>query len=58
MGRPPLNMKLINVRFPPEMIERIDAVAGPHRRPQFVRDAVEHALRVAETMAKLQQQKK
>lgn len=52
MGRPPLNMKLTNVRFSPEILERIDALVGTHRRPQFIRDAVENALRLGEQMAR------
>lgn len=48
MGRPPLNMKVINVRLPPETLEKIDSLVGTHRRPGFVRDAVEAALKLAE----------
>lgn len=48
MGRPSLNMKVYHFRFDPEVIARVDAITGSHRRPQFVRDAVERALKEAE----------
>lgn len=44
MGRKPLNMKILNVRLPPEVIEQIDELVGAYRRPQFIRDAVEKEL--------------
>jgi predicted DNA-binding protein len=44
MGRPPLNVKPIVVRLSVEMIARIDAVAGKHRRSQFLREMVEAEL--------------
>lgn len=52
MGRPPLGYKMINVRFPPELLERMDKVVGTHRRPDFIREAVENAVRIAEITAK------
>jgi hypothetical protein len=52
MGRPPLGYKLINIRMPAEMLEKIDALVGTHRRPQFIRDAVENALKLADLVAK------
>ncbi len=48
MGRPPLNMQLIAVRLPKEMLDRIDARVSNKRRAAFIRDAVEEALRSAE----------
>lgn len=44
MGRPPLGLKLISVRLPPSVVERIDALQGQHRRAQFIREAVEEKL--------------
>lgn len=44
MGRPPMNMKVLNVRLPPEVVERIDELVGAYRRPQFIREAVENEL--------------
>lgn len=45
MGRPPLNMKAIPVRLPPEVIEQIDALVGKYHRPAFIREAVERELK-------------
>jgi metal-responsive CopG/Arc/MetJ family transcriptional regulator len=44
MGRPPLNMKVLNVRLPPELVEQIDKVVGAYRRPQFIREAISNEL--------------
>lgn len=44
MGRPPLNMKVLNVRLPPEVVEQIDALVGSYHRPKFIREAVEKEL--------------
>jgi hypothetical protein len=44
MGRPPLNMKVLNVRLPHEAIEQIDELVGAYKRPQFIREAVEREL--------------
>ncbi|MDE4557563.1 ribbon-helix-helix domain-containing protein [Sinorhizobium meliloti SM11] len=44
MGRPPLNMKSTNVRFPAETLERIDALVGDKHRAKFIREAVEREL--------------
>lgn len=44
MGRPPLNMKVLNLRFPPEVIEQIDDLVGAYHRPKFIREAVEREL--------------
>lgn len=40
MGRPPLGLKSTLVRLPDGVAERIDAILGPHKRAQFVREAV------------------
>ena len=43
MGRPPIG-KFTAVRLSPEMLERIDAQAGPGKRAAFIREAVEKEL--------------
>lgn len=52
MGRPPLNMKATNLRLPPETMERIDKIVGKNQRARFIREAIEHALRLAESLAR------
>lgn len=44
MGRPPLGVKVTAVRLTPEALDRIDALVGPQRRAQFIREAVEAEL--------------
>lgn len=44
MGRPPLNMKVIPVRLPPEVIEQVDELVGTYGRAKFIREAVEREL--------------
>lgn len=44
MGRPPLNVKQTAVRLSQEDLERIDALEGPGKRAQFIRDAVAREL--------------
>lgn len=44
MGRPPLNMKIVPVRLPPEVVEKIDAQVGTYGRAGFIREAVEAEL--------------
>ena len=44
MGRPPLNVKPTVVRLSQEVIDRIDAVAGPNQRAAFIREAVDREL--------------
>jgi len=44
MGRPPLKFKMLNIRFPPELVARIDALIGTHKRPEFIRKAVAEKL--------------
>ncbi|MDR7231409.1 metal-responsive CopG/Arc/MetJ family transcriptional regulator [Caulobacter sp. BE264] len=48
MGRPKLNVKQVGVQLTPEILERIDAVVGQHRRSGFIRQAIEAALVKAE----------
>ncbi len=40
MGRPALKVKMMNVRLPLGIPERIDALVGERRRATFIRDAV------------------
>jgi hypothetical protein len=51
MGRPPMDVKPMLVRLPEGMAERIDAVAGKNRRAEFIREALEKALKRAEKAA-------
>lgn len=44
MGRPPLNVKPMLVRLTPATMKRIDAIAGPNQRAQFIREAVEREI--------------
>ncbi|WP_246725463.1 ribbon-helix-helix domain-containing protein [Beijerinckia sp. L45] len=44
MGRPPLNVRETKVRLPDGMVERIDALVGPNKRAQFIREATEEKL--------------
>lgn len=44
MGRPPLGVKATAVRFPPDVLDRIDELEGKHRRAIFIRAAVEAEL--------------
>lgn len=52
MGRPSLKVKPTLVRLPEGIPERIDAVAGPNKRAEFIRDAVERELKRRENAAK------
>lgn len=45
VGRPSLGVKPTLVRLPEGMAERIDAIAGPNRRAEFIRQAVEKELK-------------
>ena len=44
MGRPPLNLKPTPVRLPVRDLERIEALVGPNRRAEFIREAVAREL--------------
>lgn len=44
MGRPSLGVKFTAIRLTPEMLARIDAIAGPKKRSEFIRLAVETEL--------------
>lgn len=54
MGRPPLNMSVTSVRFPPELLERIDALVGTNQRAIFIREAVEARVKYAEGLRQMQ----
>lgn len=47
MGRPPLGIVTTTVRLSKETLAKIDAIAGPNRRAEFIRKAVEEALKRA-----------
>ena len=40
MGRPSMKVKQTMVRLPEGLPERIDALAGPMKRAEFIRDVV------------------
>lgn len=40
MGRPPMSVKPMMVRLPEGVPEQIDALVGPGKRAEFIRDAV------------------
>lgn len=44
MGRPALGVKPTQVRLSADVMARIDALAGPNKRAQFIREAVEAEL--------------
>lgn len=44
MGRPPLNVKPTMVRLTEETRQRIEAIAGPNRMAEFIREAIEAEL--------------
>lgn len=52
MGRPPLNVKPTQVRIDVADGERIDALRGPGRRAEFIREAVKEKLKREEKRAK------
>ena len=52
MGRPPLNVKPTMVRLTEETRQRIEAIAGPNRMAEFIREAVEAELIRREREAK------
>lgn len=48
MGRPPLHLKPMKpmlVRLPDGVAKRIDAIAGEHKRADFIREAIERELK-------------
>lgn len=45
MGRPPLGVKETKVRLTLDQIARIDAIAGPNRMAQFIREAIDNELK-------------
>ena len=48
MGRPPLKRNVETVvsavRLPADMVQRIDAIAGPNKRGEFIREAIDREL--------------
>lgn len=48
MGRPPLNRKSVTkptlVRLTEDVAARIDALAGPNKRAEFIREAIDKEL--------------
>jgi hypothetical protein len=54
MGRPPLKRNVETVvsavRLPADMVARIDAIAGPNKRGEFIRQAVERELERRESV--------
>jgi hypothetical protein len=44
MGRPPLNVKRTIIRLSPDIIARIEAIAGKRRMSEFIRQTVEAEL--------------
>jgi predicted DNA-binding protein len=57
MGRPPLNHQATTIRFPKELLDRIDALVGAKQRAIFIREAVEARVRYAEELKTLGKQK-
>ena len=51
MGRPPLKAKVATVsviiRLPEDVLARLDAQAGPNKRGEWVRDAIEKRLKAS-----------
>jgi predicted DNA-binding protein len=45
MGRPPMQVKTTVIRLTEDSLERIDAIVGPNRRAEFIREAVERELK-------------
>lgn len=45
MGRPPMQVKPVIVRLTIDALEKIDAIAGPNRRAEFIREAVGRELK-------------
>ncbi|MDK8187838.1 hypothetical protein [Sphingomonas zeae] len=44
MGRPPLHLKPVPVRLSQETLDRIAALVGKYKRPEFIREAIEREL--------------
>ena len=53
MGRPPLNHQATTIRFPKELLDRIDDLVGTKQRAIFIREAVEARVKYAEDLKKL-----
>lgn len=50
MGRPPLNVKETKVRLSEESRRRIEALVGPNRMAEFIREAIEAELKRREQL--------
>jgi len=48
MGRPSLNVKRISAYVSADAPDRIDNLVGGHKRSEFIREAVDSAIRIAE----------
>ncbi len=55
MGRPPLHVKETKVRLTADARARIEALVGPNRMAEFIREAVERELTRREAEAQRQQ---
>lgn len=44
MGRPSLGVVSTTARLPKALLERIDALLGPNKRAEFIREAVDEKL--------------
>lgn len=44
MGRPPLGVKFTAIRLAPEVLARIDRLAGVGKRSEFIREAIAEKL--------------
>jgi len=49
MGRPPLNAKSVTtatlIRLPTVTLNKVDELAGPNRRGEFIREAIEREIK-------------
>lgn len=57
MGRPKLDHQPTTVRFPAELLKRIDALVGEKQRAIFIREAVEARVNYAEQLKKMTEPK-
>jgi len=57
-GRKPGGNKSTHLRLPPETMEKITEIAGPGRMAQFVRDAVDLALKFDDLLKRYRDQDK
>ena len=50
MGRPSLGVKFTAIRLAPEILDRIDTLAGKGKRSEFIREAVQEKLDRSRTL--------